>query len=308
MNSNKSVTAYFEEKPKEKMYTLTIEITGRGTTTPSPGSRIYRAGSKKMVSVAPDDGWKFDHWGGDVRSTEKNVSITMSADRRIIAHFIERPKEEIKKSTLAEKNERAAAVKIWVAAQKCVVDEKSKDDYLEELLEEYFEELAKSTYEYCTDPILSYYFGLPNKVKDDIYDLWKFSKNAQSKYYENIEYDRLRKCEFPRLLDEFSNLVQEETECWAKDDLKCASNKMIEEGRKLQYMRGVLKAARYDEFQDRFNPIGNMLFEEWRYLWKEYYKINQNEEPNYMGDSFFRRTWIIEKGEQDAKKILGEKY
>lgn len=89
MNSNKTITANFIELPPGVTYTLTIEVTGEGTTSPSPGSRDYGEDDTVTVTATPADGWRFESWTGDVNNTgSASTSVTMDEDKTIIANFV----------------------------------------------------------------------------------------------------------------------------------------------------------------------------------------------------------------------------
>jgi ribosomal protein L21E len=84
MNSDKDVTANFV-----RQYTLTINISGQGTTNPSQGTHTYDAGTVVTITANPASGWKFDHWGGDASGTSTSVSVTMNSNKSVTAYFTE---------------------------------------------------------------------------------------------------------------------------------------------------------------------------------------------------------------------------
>lgn len=75
--------------------TLTIEISGQGTTSPSPGSHTYDDDEVVTVIATPSRDWSFDHWEGDTSGSSTTVRITMDRDKRIIASFAEPPPSEL---------------------------------------------------------------------------------------------------------------------------------------------------------------------------------------------------------------------
>jgi len=91
MNGNYSVTANFmEERPTE--FTLTIFGTAGGSvTTPGSGSFPYDEGTVVNLVAAPDDGYRFDRWTGDVGTiadvNSAATTITMDGDYTITANF-----------------------------------------------------------------------------------------------------------------------------------------------------------------------------------------------------------------------------
>jgi len=70
-------------------YTLTISVTGKGTTNPAKGSHVYGSGSTATVSTTADQGWYFDHWildGKDAGSTNP-INVLMNSDYDLEAVF-----------------------------------------------------------------------------------------------------------------------------------------------------------------------------------------------------------------------------
>jgi hypothetical protein len=88
MNGNYSVTANFVA-----LYDLTIDSTvGGNVTTPGEGTFAYDEGTVIDLVAAPDSGYRFVNWTGNV-STIANVTaavtnITMNADYSITANFV----------------------------------------------------------------------------------------------------------------------------------------------------------------------------------------------------------------------------
>lgn len=87
MDSDKSVVAYFEEVTTK--YTLTIDISGRGYTSPSKGSHTYDEGTQVTISSYPLSGHILDHWekNGDIWWGSPSYTISMFSDSHITAHF-----------------------------------------------------------------------------------------------------------------------------------------------------------------------------------------------------------------------------
>ena len=86
MNSNKSVTAHFEEIPSQpKYYTLTTEVSGSGSISPSGGD--YEEGTSVTLTASPGSGWTFDHWGGNASGSSSSTSVTINSNKHVIAYF-----------------------------------------------------------------------------------------------------------------------------------------------------------------------------------------------------------------------------
>jgi len=63
-----------------------VEAVGAGDVTLSEKGP-YKEDSEVTLTAAPADGYIFDHWSGDVEGTTPSVSIDMSSDKTVTAHF-----------------------------------------------------------------------------------------------------------------------------------------------------------------------------------------------------------------------------
>jgi hypothetical protein len=90
MNGNYSITANFEETDGT-YYTLTVGITGSGSTGPAAGQHSYAAGAVISISATPTGGYHFVNWTGNVGSVANvnaaSTTITMNDDYSIVANF-----------------------------------------------------------------------------------------------------------------------------------------------------------------------------------------------------------------------------
>jgi hypothetical protein len=90
MNGNYSITANFEETDGT-YYTLTVGITGSGSTGPAAGQHSYAAGAVISISATPAGGYHFVNWTGNVGSVANvnaaSTTITMNDDYSIVANF-----------------------------------------------------------------------------------------------------------------------------------------------------------------------------------------------------------------------------
>jgi len=85
VDGNKAVTATFTQIH----YTLTISVTGSGSTNPAAGSSNYASGSIIQVAATPSSGWQFSHWhldGVDSGSTSP-ATVTMNSAHTLEAVF-----------------------------------------------------------------------------------------------------------------------------------------------------------------------------------------------------------------------------
>jgi len=83
MDSDKNVIAYFIPST----LTLSIQVIGQGTTSPSQGSHTYDSGQLVTLSANPSQGYSFDHWEGDAHGTNPVTTITMDSDKSVTACF-----------------------------------------------------------------------------------------------------------------------------------------------------------------------------------------------------------------------------
>jgi hypothetical protein len=90
MNADHTLTAVFVQIPQ---HTLTIAVTGSGSTSPSPGSSQRNEGSMVSVDAQPSTGWTLDHWelDGVNVGTADPYGVTMNTDHTLTAVFVEIP-------------------------------------------------------------------------------------------------------------------------------------------------------------------------------------------------------------------------
>ncbi len=84
VDCTKGVTANFSRVAR----TLTIGVSGNGSTTPEAGSHSYSDGVVVVITATPDSVWQFVGWSGDV--TEPSLStarVVMDSDRTFTANF-----------------------------------------------------------------------------------------------------------------------------------------------------------------------------------------------------------------------------
>lgn len=76
--------------PEVEQYTLVLNVTGGGTTNPSPGTHEYNDGTQVLLQAQADAHWSFSHWleNGTQVSQQPNFNVVMDQDRQITAVFI----------------------------------------------------------------------------------------------------------------------------------------------------------------------------------------------------------------------------
>ena len=88
MNDNCSVTANFYENPLT-YYTLTVEVNGNGSTSPSAGQHTYAAGTVVSITAVPASGYQFVNWTGSMGTVAiaATTTVTMNSDYFVMANF-----------------------------------------------------------------------------------------------------------------------------------------------------------------------------------------------------------------------------
>ncbi len=71
-------------------YTLSalISPTGSGSITLSPQGGTYIAGTTVTITAVANNGYKFDHWSGDLAGTQNPATIVMNSNKNITANFV----------------------------------------------------------------------------------------------------------------------------------------------------------------------------------------------------------------------------
>ena len=84
MTCNNKITANFSQI----MHTMTVKVTGNGSTTPSVGTHNYDEGTEVTITAIPDNGWQFDSWSGDVADPDSaTTTVTMGSGKTFAANF-----------------------------------------------------------------------------------------------------------------------------------------------------------------------------------------------------------------------------
>lgn len=86
MNGDYTIAANFSSNA-----TLAVSVNGSGTVNPGTGPHIYPVGSTVNLTAAPDAGWRFSHWTGDVADVadvdSANTTVAMHDNYGITAVF-----------------------------------------------------------------------------------------------------------------------------------------------------------------------------------------------------------------------------
>ena len=70
-----------------KEYSLTIDVSGQGTTIPGAGTNTYKEAGSLTITATPANGWQFDGWSGDVSGSDAAVAIRVDAKKQVTANF-----------------------------------------------------------------------------------------------------------------------------------------------------------------------------------------------------------------------------
>ena len=83
MNADETVTANFVQ-----LFTLTMAVSGNGSTDPAVGDHEYAAGTVVDITATPDEGSYFVNWTGDVADgNSESTTVTVDADKTVTANF-----------------------------------------------------------------------------------------------------------------------------------------------------------------------------------------------------------------------------
>lgn len=87
MDNDKTVKAIFVKTDRAK-FTLTIEQKGRGEVSPNVGQHLFKEGEIVEIEAAPEEGWIFESWIGEVANPEaKRTTVIVDQDKSIAAIF-----------------------------------------------------------------------------------------------------------------------------------------------------------------------------------------------------------------------------
>lgn len=85
INDDQTIDARFEPLGIVE-YTLATDVEGQGEVSLSaPGP--YVSGSQVTLTATPATGWRFAEWAGDASGTDNPLTVTMTSDKSITAHF-----------------------------------------------------------------------------------------------------------------------------------------------------------------------------------------------------------------------------
>ncbi|UCE02512.1 MAG: T9SS type A sorting domain-containing protein [Candidatus Latescibacterota bacterium] len=71
----------------QDQFLLAVTPSGSGQVTLAPPGGAYDAGTQVVLTALADSGWQFISWSGDLSGAANPTSVTMDADKSIVAHF-----------------------------------------------------------------------------------------------------------------------------------------------------------------------------------------------------------------------------
>ncbi|KSV16250.1 cell wall-binding protein [Dehalococcoides mccartyi] len=83
LNSSKNIVANFV-----RQFQLNISTSPQAGGSLSTVSGSFDAGSVIELSANPMQGYRFDHWSGDLSGTDPSISFIMDANKTIVANFV----------------------------------------------------------------------------------------------------------------------------------------------------------------------------------------------------------------------------
>ena len=83
MNQDRNIVACFV-----RTYSLAIATNPNGHGSVSPSSGTYDDGTNVTLAASAVQGYRFDHWGGDISSSLNPVSLDMDGDKSVTAYFV----------------------------------------------------------------------------------------------------------------------------------------------------------------------------------------------------------------------------
>ncbi len=83
VNDDKHIVASFTRIT----YSLQVQTDSWGGGTVQPSGGKYEAATQVKLSATPANGYRFDHWGGDISGFSNSVNILMDGNKIITAYF-----------------------------------------------------------------------------------------------------------------------------------------------------------------------------------------------------------------------------
>ena len=70
-------------------FTITADVVGNGTVLLDPNKSAYKRNNIVNVTAVPEEGWRFDHWEGDLAGDTNPTTIRVADNHVITAVFVD---------------------------------------------------------------------------------------------------------------------------------------------------------------------------------------------------------------------------
>ncbi|NEP79243.1 MAG: protein kinase family protein [Okeania sp. SIO3B3] len=94
MDDNKSAIALFSKLPAKKHFTLTVGVEPEDAGSVRGGGNYEADTQVSVIAQANSKKWRFDHWEGDLCSSENPTQFVIDSHKSVVAHFVKVPNIE----------------------------------------------------------------------------------------------------------------------------------------------------------------------------------------------------------------------
>lgn len=82
------ITMMLSQACTPTQYTLTTSVSPAGAGTVTPAGGLYEADTEVTLTATAAEGCVFDSWSGGASGTSASITVTMDADKSVIANFL----------------------------------------------------------------------------------------------------------------------------------------------------------------------------------------------------------------------------
>lgn len=72
----------------DSSFTIDVILEGEGEVSFDPDQDSYEKGDEVSIEAQADEGWRFDHWSGDLDGEDEKKDVTVLSNLSITAHFV----------------------------------------------------------------------------------------------------------------------------------------------------------------------------------------------------------------------------
>ncbi len=83
-----SINIDVENRVTKYYLTVSVNPNNAGYVTKSPSRSKYEEGSIVVLTATPNNGYVFDHWGGDASGSNPTINIVMNGNKNVVANFV----------------------------------------------------------------------------------------------------------------------------------------------------------------------------------------------------------------------------